>query len=414
MFFVVAVAYAVSYLAFDRYAERMARGLETRYLELGIPAFLDDYPGRESPNIRQIESLGEALGLSFSLKTGIHPRQQSPATGYLPLENEVRDYWRAVAVSSVATMPPIPPRAERFLLENEATIESLIEAILEDQPEWNFDNEQILQGQGFSPFTYLKVQNLLILEAIRRHGLGRQNESWRAFRAYWDLMNALNAYPGYLVPMVGLSTGRRAIPFLLRVENIPPNWEEEFEHFRARPVIQRALVVDLYTTYRIFRFKNLEGPARGTLWQNLKETLLEPLNMAGAYRYQEIFLDAYGEIESWDWEDIESGELHRDIRGRIPPWYFADQWILAKTEKRWLEAYHLDLSFELLRHVQSLKKSGDQEQLVLDSFPRPALREGYRWVAGLVGPEIEVRIEPAIVDPNKAPLPFSYRWPRSR
>lgn len=410
----MAATYAMSYLAFDRYAERMAIGLETRYTELGIPAYLDGYLGRESSNIRQIESLGESLGLRFSLKPKAQLSPQSPATGYLSLENEVRDYWRAVAVSGGASMPPISPRAERFLLENEATIESLIAAILKVQPEWAFDNQQIFRGERLWAITYLKVQNILILEAIRRHGLGRHDESWRAFKAYWDLMKALNAYPGYLAPMVGLSSGRRAVPYLLRVESIPERWEKELERFRARPVIHRALTVDLYTTFRLFRSDSLKGPARGDFWQNLKDVLLAPLNMAGAYRYQEIFLDAYGEIESWDWEDIESGELHREIRGRIPPWYFADRWILAKTEKRWLEAYHLDLSFELLRHVQTLKKSGEQEHLFLDTFPRPALREGHRWVANRVGNEIEVRIEPAIVDSNKAPLPFGYRWPISR
>ncbi len=410
LFLLILFGLMIFYVIHDTYAKRASLRLQARYERLGIPALLEAYPARDSANIEEIESLGRQLGLFLARSGNAEETDEtSPDSDYRPLNGEVLTYWQGAMTGDLQSLPPLPDDVERFLRENESIIALLVGAIALEPLTWRFEREGF-NDPFFSPnLDYLSLQMILALECRRQQILGDEERAWQVYSAFWRVQSSLNDYAGAVPLMYSLSSARIAIPLLLQMSHVPNFWIKEISVFSARSAFERVYLTELHQQFRYMENEFPEESEGSRIWIRF----LEPFLLAGAFRGQEVALDAYEGRGTWDWEALDSGAFEEDLRSEIPRWYIFGYLLIGNLEKKWADASRLDLSFELVRNVLEIKPEGYDETFLKENYPKASFREDLRWVVEIDESTIELRIDPDIVDPSTIPVPFRYRWDRS-
>ncbi len=252
---------------------------------LGTPEELyARYPHREvNPSALKVETLSAELGVDLATKImseRTHPRADA-ADDFESIGDDIHQYtWQEWARSGAGSAPP-PEALAAFLTAHAEALEALRQALREGEaPRWELQLEKGLEGPIPNLLGQIKLQRLLMSEALAQNHAGHTGKALETLEAAGRLNEALADDPILITQLIAVAAHRMQAMTLRRLEEIPGVWAQTLAEHDYEETMRTAISLEAWNLAHLDPAQVAEGLP---WWQRLLARVGAPYIRSCAY-----------------------------------------------------------------------------------------------------------------------------------
>jgi hypothetical protein len=176
------------------------------------------------------------------------------------LSRAISQYDEAELTRPGGKVEPPPGAVRAFLEERDREIGDVVTFLsTSGPPEWKVDVRLAHEAPVPNLLGQIRLQRLLVAQALNRAQLGRENEAEQVFHASWNLNASLRDRPDIISQLIAIAIARMQAGLARRLPLDPAPWRERFADHDYRASVLRALEVESIAGVRGL-------PADSSLW----------------------------------------------------------------------------------------------------------------------------------------------------
>jgi hypothetical protein len=211
--------------------------------EFGDPAkTLSAFPRREdSESATRLIELAHPLGIEMARpKDGQTPPRESNTAR--ALTQAIRDYGSAELGRPGGSVSPPPEAVRIFLQARDRDIDAIVNSLSSaETPVWKSDVSLGAEAPIPNLLGQMRLQRLLVAQALSRARVGQEDEAERVLRASWSLNASLRDRPDVMSQLIAIAIARMQVGLARRISVDPASWLARFAEHDYRPSVLRAL-----------------------------------------------------------------------------------------------------------------------------------------------------------------------------
>ncbi len=371
-------------------ANALANEPETS-IESDRQQFLSQFP--DSPTNESAKEL-EKLALPLGLDLVKMPDEEAAAISetqkqaFEEIKEELDKYLDGAAAQTSDRIELPPEKLRGYLEANASILEVLSDYVLkEETPQWQTDVTWIATGALNAPLPswigLLNLEKILLLDALDKSRLGRNEEAIARFAASWKIRQSLDGRPELIAQLVDAVVLRLQGGVLRQLEEVPAEWQQRLMERDVSGEMIAAIEGEFLFVYGAINnsdYWELEGNEALFLKSPIGRTYVR-WSAIDTYHSSNSLppLLEKSNVCSFD-EDAIAPSLRQ-----VAWWNILGQIAQPSLSSQWERAGRIMLELELTRKVLQVKEMAAKEGKLPESLPNreSAVCPGYQWVYGV-------------------------------
>lgn len=222
--------------------------------EIGDPdQALSSFPSHEdTPAAIRLIELARSVGVDVARSAAARPGRQEIAAERA-LSQALKEYGENELTRSGGTVGAPPETVLACLRDHDEGVRELVAALVSGETlAWKTDLSLGHEAPLPNLLGHVRLQRLLVAEALARANRGEDEEAERVLLASWNLNGSLRARPEVMSQLIAISVARMQAGLGRRLSVDPVTWLQRYAEHDDRSSLLRAIEVESIVELRQF------------------------------------------------------------------------------------------------------------------------------------------------------------------
>ena len=325
----------------------------------------------------QLEALSASLGINL---LGVQSDRSSVSQAEIKqtdaIHQELQAFLERQLEDDTDAIEPLPQRLQNYLKVHATQLEAIRQQGLQgEMPQWESATPYPGVTQVRPTFAgFVKLQRLLVADALERHRLGQSEAAIASLEASWRLNQALRDRPELMSQTVALIVTKTQAGTLRKMNQLPPVWQQRLMEHDYRQSFLAALNWESWLVADVIRNTDRLAQPHHSLQQKFWHPIRQPYLRLAALDAASKMRQAYRSLPQQNPCLFDAHAFDMDLDTSLAVWNNEREVSLFGFAQQWRTAGFLMVDLELTQKVLKTKAAiANPQPRPMNAAHRPSL-----------------------------------------